>query len=93
VVGKIGSQCSPNKRSLEGTNLNTHNSFDVLGADYIADIVSDMGVVIPSMQFDKIELLKDIEVARHTLQEKVNSDQAPVDSSQSMDDIIKDGVP
>jgi hypothetical protein len=60
-------QPSSHKRSLEGTNLSSQNSFVVLDVECIAALAGDMGVVIPPLEFDKIELLKEIEVARHAL--------------------------
>jgi hypothetical protein len=61
-------QSPSKKRNLEGTNLSNQNSFVVLGNSDIANIASGMGVVITSDHFDKVELLKDIELARHALQ-------------------------
>jgi hypothetical protein len=62
------------KRSLEGTNLSDCNSFVVLDDEHIAKIAEGMGVIIPCDKFDSIDILKDIEVARHVLDKKENCD-------------------
>ncbi|TVU24463.1 hypothetical protein EJB05_26904, partial [Eragrostis curvula] len=58
------------KRTLEGTNLNDHNSFAILNNTEISMIAADMGIVVPESKFDHVELMKDLEVARHSLKDK-----------------------
>lgn len=58
------------KRSLEGTNLNNHNSFAILNNPDIAQIALDMGVNISVDEFDCVDLMKDLEIARHALDNK-----------------------
>jgi hypothetical protein len=55
------------KRSFSGTNLIGHNSFAIFDVDNIAKLASDMGVVINDMHFDFVNLMKDLDVARHAL--------------------------
>jgi hypothetical protein len=59
------------KRSLADTNLSSCNSFAVLDDNCIAGIVEGMGVLIPTDKFDTIDILKDIEIARHALDKKM----------------------
>jgi hypothetical protein len=61
------------KRSLAGTNLSSCNSFAVLDDNCIAGIAKGMGVLIPTDTFDTIDILKDIEIARHTVDKKNDS--------------------
>jgi hypothetical protein len=54
------------KRTLEGT-LNSHNSFAALDNELIVNMASKMGVDIPELHFDSIDIMKDLEIARHAL--------------------------
>jgi hypothetical protein len=58
---------NPKKRYLSGTNLTSHNSFAALDNEVIANIACDMGVDMSSSNFDSIDIMKDLEVARHYL--------------------------
>ena len=58
------------KMTLEGTNLNFKNSFSVLSNEEIISISDMMGVHINDCDFSAINLIKDLEVARHSLEEK-----------------------
>jgi hypothetical protein len=80
------------KRNLTSTNLTDKNSFVVLGSDYIAEIAEGMGVRIPIDKFDTIDILKDIEVARHALDKKksVISIQEIEDEIPKEDNNIRD---
>jgi hypothetical protein len=60
-----------NKLSLEGTYLNSQNSFAMLDNEVIVDMASIMGVEIPELLFDSIDIMKDLEIARHVL-DKLN---------------------
>jgi hypothetical protein len=57
-------------RNLEGTNLSSHNSFSVLDDDNIYSRALEMGVDPISFSFEKINCMKDLEIARHSLIEK-----------------------
>ena len=68
------------KRNLEGTNLNSENSFAVLADSIIIDTSTLMGVHIDQSDFSSIDLIKDLEIARHALSNKVaNQISAPVE--------------
>lgn len=58
------------KRDLEGTNLKYENSFAVLDNIVIASLANDMGVMITEYEFDKVDMMKDLEIARHKLVDK-----------------------
>lgn len=61
------------KRYLEGTNLSFENFFALLDNSDIALIASNMGIIIPDCDFDKVEIMKDLEVARHNFEDKQNN--------------------
>jgi hypothetical protein len=46
----------------------TSNSFFVLNNDVLADLARDMGVNIPEGNFYVIDMMKDLECARHALE-------------------------
>jgi hypothetical protein len=56
------------KRSLQGTNLDSQNSFAVLGNEEIMHLVGGMGVNISPAQYDSVDIMKDLEIARHALE-------------------------
>lgn len=58
------------KRNLEGTNLNSENSFAVLSDNDIMHLSRDMGVILEDSNFTAIDLIKDLEIARHSLRDK-----------------------
>jgi hypothetical protein len=58
---------SPKKKVVEGNNISDQNSFGVLGNSEVISMASSMGVRISDMQFDKIDIMKDLEVARKAL--------------------------
>ncbi|TVU43075.1 hypothetical protein EJB05_09511, partial [Eragrostis curvula] len=67
------------KRSFEGTNLSEHNSFSILDNEDIADLANNMGILISGNFFEKVDLMKDLEIARHSLINKSsNIDTASV---------------
>jgi hypothetical protein len=67
-VGKIQVKCIlAKKRSLEGTSLSDQNSFAALSNDNIANIAREMRIIVQPSDFDKVDLLKDLEIARHAL--------------------------
>jgi hypothetical protein len=87
-------QASSKKRSLEGTNLSSQNSFAILDVDNIGRIDGHMVVVIPDFEFDKIELLKDVEIARHALYKKQSRPLPDVEEvAQSPKEIGNEEVP
>jgi hypothetical protein len=57
----------PKKRPLEGNSIPDQSSFAILSLDNIVNIAGEMGVVIPPEKFNKVDLLRDIEIARHAL--------------------------
>jgi hypothetical protein len=65
------------KRSLEGTNLSSKNSFAVLDNEYITSIAFDMGVSISDEQYECVNLMKDIEAARYAV-DKVKEKACPI---------------
>jgi hypothetical protein len=66
-------QESTRKRTLEGTNLTTSNPFVVLDNANIARLAGDMGIDCSSLNFYSIDLIKDLEIARHALEKPKNS--------------------
>jgi hypothetical protein len=48
------------KRSLKGTYLNSQNSFALLDNEVIANMASKIGVEIPELHFDSIDIMKDL---------------------------------
>jgi hypothetical protein len=66
TVEKNEAMCK--KRNLEGTNLSTQNAFFALSQDAIVEISSQMGAIICDGDFAKVELHKDLEIARHILE-------------------------
>lgn len=66
-------QASSRKRNLEGTNLSNTNSFVVLENHEIANLANNMGVVINENEFDKIDFMKDLEIAKHNLDNKIKN--------------------
>jgi hypothetical protein len=82
------------KRPLEGNSFPDQNSFAVLVLDNIVAIPDDMGVVIPPNKFDKVDLLRDIEIARHALSNKQNLPISNIESSDKVESLIPcEGVP
>jgi hypothetical protein len=55
------------KRALEGNHLNNKNSFAVLNNSYICSLAECMGIEILPDQFDVVDIMKDLEIARHAL--------------------------
>lgn len=72
------------KRNLEGTNLNTANSFSALSDNVILHISAGMGITLDDSNFTAIDLLKDLEIARHTLIEKQKAPE-PIIEETSID--------
>jgi hypothetical protein len=55
------------KKSIHGTSLTKFNSFAVLDNSDISDLVGGLGINVSEYQFEIFDLMKDIEVARHAL--------------------------
>lgn len=51
----------------------------------IVSIASDMGIIIPDSDFDKIDFMKDLELARHNLDNKSKK----VISQEIVDEVIE----
>jgi hypothetical protein len=75
------------KRSISGTNLNAQNSFAVLSFDNISCLASDMGVDISSMGFDTVDIMKDLELARHALDKSKKSPMSNPNSEMPSDEL------
>jgi hypothetical protein len=68
ITKGVASGRSPSKkRSLQGTSLNSQNSFAVLDNLDISDIAAGMGIIASKEHFETLDLMKDIEIARHAL--------------------------
>ncbi|TVU05124.1 hypothetical protein EJB05_48275, partial [Eragrostis curvula] len=83
-------EATSKKRSLEGTNLNSMNSFSVLANDELVSVALNLGVSLNSDCFDKIDLMEDLEIARHTLDLKKASCTSSSDVPSSSNDNITD---
>jgi hypothetical protein len=82
------------KRTLEGTNLSCSNSFALLDNDNICSMVVDMGVAILDEHFDVVEIMRDLEIARHALdKQKVEEIKDPNDSIPEEDLVLKVELP
>jgi hypothetical protein len=68
VGGRTSRQTS--SRPLEGTNLDSYNSISVLENDDIYTRALEMGVDLSSFSLEKIDCLKDLELARDNLEHK-----------------------
>jgi hypothetical protein len=68
-------------RNLEGTNLSSHNSFSVLDDDNIFARALEMDVDPSSFSLEKINCMKDLEIARHSLIAKQVPDKAADENS------------
>jgi hypothetical protein len=58
------------KRNLEGNNVSSENSFAALHTNEIREISKSIGVMIPDNDFAIINLVKEMELARHSLAQK-----------------------
>jgi hypothetical protein len=56
-----------NANNIPGTNLNSHNSFALLDDDDILSRALEMGVDTTSLSLEKVNYLKDLEIARHAI--------------------------
>lgn len=63
------------KRNLEGTNLNSKNSFAALSDNDVMDKVINMGVKPNVNNMKAVIVVKDLEIARHTLDTKRNHEK------------------
>ncbi|TVU30204.1 hypothetical protein EJB05_21814, partial [Eragrostis curvula] len=73
------------KRTLEGTNLNDDNSFSVLSNSDISLIANNMGITVNPVDFETVDIMKDLEIARHTILNK-KEDNAKIDKVD--DDVV-----
>jgi hypothetical protein len=68
--------------NLSGTNLNSENSFSIHDNDCIYTRVLEMGVDPSTFHLDNIDCLKDLEIARHFIEQKtLEKEDVPTDSS------------
>jgi hypothetical protein len=63
----INSQGETKKRAHEGNISNNHNSFAILSNSKISALSGCMGVSILPDQYDVIDIMKDLEIARKVL--------------------------
>jgi hypothetical protein len=63
----IPAQGVAQKRTIEGTNLSVHNFFAVLDDSDIMNLADDVGIIIDSGQFEVVNIMKYLEIARHSL--------------------------
>lgn len=63
-------QSKGRKRTLEGTNLTESNCFAILDNEVIFDIAANRGISLCVDDFEKIDIMKDLEIARHCLKNK-----------------------
>jgi hypothetical protein len=61
------------KKNLEGNYLNLKNSFAVLSNDELVSRSKKMGVKVDDNELEKFDVLKDLEMARANLNEKINN--------------------
>jgi hypothetical protein len=80
------------KRKLEGTSLSDQNSFAALNNLEIVEMVSGMGINIAFEQFDSLELMKDLEVARNAIKvtkiHELPIEMKNPDGEVSMEDLV-----
>lgn len=69
------------KRKVEGNNTN-HNSFSILSNMEIIDIAGNMGIKVGVSDYDKVELIKDLENARQPLHDKISKNHKNVDEEE-----------
>jgi hypothetical protein len=70
MLEKAKVQGNKKKRPFKGTSLNDQNYFAILGNQDIAALANRMGVEISLHQFDSVDLMKELEVARHALEKQ-----------------------
>lgn len=58
------------KRNLDGTNLSSNNAFSVLNNDNLLNKTCNMRVKINMDNLEVINVMKDLEIARHTMENK-----------------------
>lgn len=71
------------KRTLEGTNLDSNNSFAALDNSDIIEIAADMDIMISDNDYAKVDIMKNMEIARYTL--KMKSDNNNLSNSDGME--------
>ncbi|TVU24383.1 hypothetical protein EJB05_26816, partial [Eragrostis curvula] len=72
------------KKNLEGTNLNSSNSFAVLSNTELLNKSACMGIKINVNDMEKIDIIKDMEIARHALENKKDQPEVvPVEETES----------
>lgn len=57
------------KMSFEGTNPTGQNAFFVLNNIEIVELANEMGINMSIQDFNKVGLMKDLEIARHALKD------------------------
>ncbi|KAE8767763.1 hypothetical protein D1007_60868 [Hordeum vulgare] len=62
------------KRNLQGNDLVSENSFDVLSNMEIVNMAAHMGVNIPDDDFTVIDVIRELEKSRANIAKKINTD-------------------
>ncbi|KAE8808084.1 hypothetical protein D1007_15512 [Hordeum vulgare] len=75
-MGHVGARAEKfaKKRNLQGNDLVSKNSFDVLSNMEIVDMAAHMGVNIPDDDFTVIDVIRELEKSRANIGKKVNTD-------------------
>lgn len=80
------------KRNLEGTNLIPEHSISTMSENDIVHLSKDMGVdLVNDASFIAIDLIKDLEIARHALAEKnLNTNVSNVEEATTFEEIMEE---
>jgi hypothetical protein len=70
------------KKNLSGTTLNSSNSFAALDDDDIIARALEMGISHDSFPTEKVNYLKDLEIARHSINEMQEKNESPTVSNE-----------
>jgi hypothetical protein len=76
------------KKNLEGTNLSSQNSFDVLSNNEIMSMARRMGVAKDPSEFERVDFMKDLEVARHVIEVSKKAEIVDPNEGVSIDDVV-----
>ncbi|KAE8791165.1 hypothetical protein D1007_34424 [Hordeum vulgare] len=76
TMGHVGARAEKlaKKRNLQGNDLVSKNSFDVLSNMEIVDMAAHMGVNIPDDDFTVIDVIRELEKSRANIAKKSNTD-------------------
>lgn len=88
IVQEVQTKISK-KRDLEGTNLDDPNSFSILDNSSISMLANNMGILIDECDFDVVDIMKDLELARHKLDNK-GKNLETVKANNNHDDVCRE---